>query len=437
MRTLAIFLFLAVTIPFVTADTASDVGKFLHITDLHVDLQYETGSPATCFLGSTGLRCCREYDVPIKPYRKAGKWGDYNCDTPIDLVEATMSWLNRTHPDIDFVIWTGDTPGHHDFDQSISKNLKDIGVVTALFKEYLPNAQVYPCIGNHDTWPIDQLGAPPLDDFLTDFLVDQWGDWLAHHSDNTTIETLKYGGYYTLKMGRGYRMVAINSLYYDSHNVILGKPTNLTANQWEWFNSTLKIARDSNEKVWIIGHIFPGAGEASGWFDVEYNELVNEYSDIIVAQFWGHSHRDQFFFNRNEQSITNMGYVTPSLMPDTQQSSVRIFNYDKTSMQILDYTDYVVNITELNQTPNLPISKVDYDYYYSAINSYGMADLELGSWIKLAHQMQSNSTLFNLYYSHFYPDRSHGICSGSCKKSQLCAIQYVVPDQYDACIKQS
>ena len=410
---------------------ASDIGKFLHITDIHIDSQYTVGSPATCFLGSTGLGCCRDYDIPISPYRKAGIWGDYNCDTPIDLVEGALSWLNRTNSDLDFILWTGDTPNHHDLDQSIDKNLNNIELVTSLFKKYLPNVRVFPCIGNHDTWPIDQLGEPPLDDFLTDFLTKQWGEWI---DDRDALSTLSYGGYYTLEFSPNYRLIAINSLYYDNNN-ILGSPTNLTANQWEWFIHTLNNSRANNSKVWIIGHIYPGSEEAQTWFDIQYNQIVNEYSDIIQAQFWGHSHCDQFFFNRNSQSITNMGYVTPSVMPDSQQSSLRIFLYNRTSMEILDLINYVANITELNENPSVTISNLNYTFYYSALDSYDMPDLGLNSWIDLLEEFKINETMFNLYATRYYPDLPHGNCTDVCRLNLLCAIQYVVPDDYDSCMK--
>lgn len=413
--------------------SASDIGKFLHITDIHVDLQYEIGSPATCFLESTGLRCCRSYNIPISPYRKAGVWGDYNCDTPINLIEGALSWINRTNLDLDFIVWTGDTPNHHDLDQSIYDNLKDIGVVTSLFKKYLPDVRVFPCIGNHDTWPIDQLGSPPLDNFLTDFLVEQWGDWI---DDLNAIETLKYGGYYTLKLNPNYQLIAINSLYCDANN-ILGSPTNLTANQWEWFIHTLEDARTSNLKVWVIGHIFPGAEEAIEWFDIQYNQIVNEYSDIIMAQFWGHSHRDQFFFNQHNGIITNMGYVTPSLMPDSQQSSLRIFLYNRTTMEILDLIDYVVNITALNEDPSVTISNLNYSYYYSALKSYDMVDMSLKSWIDLYETFQTNESMFDIYFAHYYPDLSHDECNNTCKTYLLCLIQYVVPSDLESCINDN
>jgi sphingomyelin phosphodiesterase len=413
-----------------TAEILEDVGKFLHLTDLHVDLEYNVGAPATCIPGNLGMKCCRSYDISISPHRLAGQWGDYNCDSPINLLEASMSWINRTHFDADFVIWTGDSPGHHVVVQTPSKNMKDIETITNLFKKYLPKTQVYPCIGNHDTWPIDQLGAPPLDDYLTSFLDNNWGDWLRKYDG--VMETMLYGGYYSLYVKPGFKIITINNLYTDKNN-ILGRPTNKTAKQFDWLRYELESAKYNKEKVWIIGHIFPGNWESEGWFNNQFNKLVSEYSDIIKCQFWGHSHRDQFILNRDGDKITNMGYVTPSMMPDKQDPSVRVFYYNKTSMEIIDYENYVLDLTELNKTPDLPINEVNYTFYYSARKAYNLTDMRYKSWSDLVNNMRTDDKLFNQYMNFYKPNKNES-CTGKCKQTELCSIQYVVQSERTKCI---
>lgn len=405
---------------------AGDIGKFLQITDIHTDLRYDVGSEAHCWSGKTGLRCCRWYNIGIKPYRKAGEWGDYNCDTHINLAAAAISWIQREHSDLDFILWTGDSVDHHDITQSIPKNYAELNATTNLFKKYLPHIQNYPCLGNHDTYPIDQLGPPPDDDFITLFISDIWGEWILN---NETKKTLLYGGYYTILFRPGWRLVALNSLYYDSHNMIFGKPTNKTAHQIEWLNETLYQAEQDKEVVWLIGHIYPGAGEALPFFDKEYVEIYNRYQKTIMYQFWGHSHRDEFFLLQKTDDATwnptGMGWIPGSIMPDFHQPTVRIYYYNRSSLEILDYDQYLVNLDELNKQPDLPIDKVEFTHYYSAKESYGLPDMSYKSWAGLVDRMWKNDTLFQLYHTHYNPGYDHGPCEGWCKKVMLCGIGYL------------
>ena len=60
----------------------------IHFSDFHVDLEYTEGAPAEC----DALFCCRNYpdETPSKDVRKAGRWGDFNCDMPFDALESML-----------------------------------------------------------------------------------------------------------------------------------------------------------------------------------------------------------------------------------------------------------------------------------------------------------------------------------------------------------
>ncbi len=270
---------------------AADNGYFAQITDIHLDLRYAPNSADHCYPGSKlGTRCCRVGLTAEEPYDLCGKWGSYFCDTPLSLVKLGFKWLHKMHQvePIDFVLWTGDTVNHHDFDQNWDLNINELEVVTSLFYEYLPDIPVYPVLGNHDTFPIDQMNSPPSKN-ITDFMIKYWMEpWLSPECK----ETIRKGGYWTMLIRPGWRIIGINSLYYDSNNFIYGKPNVDTAQQFEWLNTTLHKACNNNETVWIIGHIFPGAGESMSWFNELFPHL---FLDTNAISFWGHSHRDQFF----------------------------------------------------------------------------------------------------------------------------------------------
>ena len=53
----------------------------------------------------------------------AGHWGDARkCDTPLRTIEAMYRHIARSHPDIDFIYWTGDLPAHDIWRQTRASN---------------------------------------------------------------------------------------------------------------------------------------------------------------------------------------------------------------------------------------------------------------------------------------------------------------------------
>lgn len=56
---------------------------FLHLSDIHLDLEYAVGTLAYC----DGEVCCRENEgYPTDPTLAAGQWGSLRCDLPIETL---------------------------------------------------------------------------------------------------------------------------------------------------------------------------------------------------------------------------------------------------------------------------------------------------------------------------------------------------------------
>lgn len=362
---------------------------FAQLSDIHYDEYYMTGSPATCLGEGTGLGCCREYDEPVEPYRQAGYLGDVNCDSPYQLIEKSLKYLAGF--DLDFILWTGDSASHHLLTQTMRQNMRAVETVTNLINQ--TGLQVYPSVGNHDTWPIDQL--PPPDENGTEVsreLAEFWGDWLNKGLDKRATEQLSYGGYYDILVSDNLRLMSLNTLYFEIGNLL--DQTDNAGYQWEWMESTLALARENEEKVWIIGHIFPSATGSTPDYTQRFQELVSEYSDIIKANFWGHTHKDQFILYRdNNQQVVNHGYVVPSFVPNHWYTSMRVYEYDTSSYEILNYYQLSSNVN---------VSDYNYDLYYDALKDYEMKDLSTESWNRLAGEMIVDDKLFDKYYEHYY-----------------------------------
>ena len=77
--------------------------------------------------------------------------------------------------------------------------------------------------------------------------------------------------------------------------------------QFVWLQNELKNSRSSSEKVWIIGHIAPGADVkfSTTWhkrYVRSFIAILSEYNDVIVMNFFAHLHRDDFRLVYNQNS---------------------------------------------------------------------------------------------------------------------------------------
>ncbi|KRT84121.1 hypothetical protein AMK59_1728, partial [Oryctes borbonicus] len=70
--------------------------KVLHLSDTHLDPNYEEGSPANC----EEPLCCHPFSTPSssEPLEPAGKWGSYGkCDMPRILIENLLEHIAEEH----------------------------------------------------------------------------------------------------------------------------------------------------------------------------------------------------------------------------------------------------------------------------------------------------------------------------------------------------
>jgi len=387
--------------------TIFSANKFLHITDIHYDPLYTTDSPTKCVLGSTGLGCCHQYDIPLKNSNPANRWGNYDCDTPYTLIDGTLQWIHdnfyNTENSIDFIIYTGDSASHHDFSNTPSVVKTSISNINSLFQQYFPKIPIYNNLGNHDTWPIDQT-TPIEYNKLLEFIANLWNTDI---NDITSINIQK-GGYYSLDLNNSTKLISFNSIFYDGHNLFKHKNLQTDA-QIIWLRSILDKARLNRQTIWFISHIFPTAGESTNEYNTIIKQIMWDYRDIIKYQWWGHSHNDQFILYQNTDSNTNQitsfsaGMVSPSIMPDKRFPAFRIYDYNSSTFDLIDYTQYYCNLTDV-----IIKDKMSYSKQYSFKELYHLDGLETEHFDQLYNGI-INGTYTDLYCKQYTP--GHNSCN--------------------------
>jgi len=461
MRYISLLLFIYLCIG-ISLSISSNLfnGKIWHITDTHYDFLYQTGGDAT--------KQCREIPhkqennsddiVYSKKFYKnnnsnnqmkihkandtASAVGDYRCDTPYDLLISSFEAMVKIEPNPDFIIWTGDDPPHfqtYQLNQSLV--LQSISNMTELIKYYFPDTRVFPSIGNHDSFPEHQIPIGP--NWLFDAITEYWAPWLT----NSSLETLNYGGYYSELVEPGFRIVSLNTVFYYNQNK---QCLNLTdpAGQFSWLNSTLYQAKQNNEQVWIIGHVPPGYNEKYDIYNFHkqfndiYLEAFSNYSDIIVAHFYGHEHSDAFrlYYDRpsmGENFPTGIMFLTPSLTPwqnpwvpaPPNNPSLRMYHYNFTDFTLLDYDQFWTNLTD-----NIRTNEINWLLEYRAREFFHVEALDHISMYEaylLIEQVPQMLNTYKLYNSVSYPSKG---CDDVCRRIQICSIRHPFVKGFKECL---
>lgn len=402
-----------------------NIGTFIQVTDVHVDAIYEAGTNAGC--GKP--QCCRASEGPAPNASfAAGKWGDYRCDSNRNILHSLVMAVSAMKPD--FLFWTGDNPPHDIWEQSREENLNASKLVADELLQAMGNVPVYAAIGNHESFPTDQFEGPPYDDWLYGSLAEYWTQWLTPEAN----KTLQYAGYYTQLIAPGLRVIALNTQYCDSSNFWLLLNNTDPGSQLAWLEETLTAAAGNKEKVFTTGHI-PICDCVSSYGDL-LHRLYDKHSDVIIAHFYGHSHHDEFEVIRDvatDSEAVGIVFVAPSVTPNGGVNpSFRVYNYDRTTFEILDYTQYYFNVTEANLNDGAEWKKS-----YSLLEEYGMNGTTPADFQNFGVRMFHDNDLFEKYYENFATLYPQPPCDANCQKSYICNALSCTDELVNKCMQST
>ncbi|KAH1020512.1 hypothetical protein HUJ04_010157 [Dendroctonus ponderosae] len=402
--------------------------QILQITDVHLDPLYSPGSNSKC---SEPL-CC-ESGTPANAEDAAGYWGDYAvCDMPWHTIDNMMDQIKKNHEDIDIIYFTGDIVSHRTYATTVQGNQETIKLLFELLERTFPDKTVYPILGNHEPHPGDFYSPHDVPtssnvstQWLLDLVADEWSRWLP----NAAQTTIKQGGFYTVLVKPGFRIIALNSNVCFTSNLWLIYANIDTFGQLQWLVGVLTEAENNGEKVHILSHV-PSGDDVSSCVKIwsrEFKKIVLRFSNTITAQFNGHTHMDQFVLFLNEsdevQSVAYNGASFATFIGSNP--NYRIYDLDNSNFTVTDYSEYTFNLTEANF--NAESSPNWYKLYWFK-NAYGLPDLTPKSLGNLYTQMASNNSdnaLVDKYFRYVYRDSDVYIkegCDQKCNKKLVCLL---------------
>ncbi|KAL1505786.1 hypothetical protein ABEB36_005267 [Hypothenemus hampei] len=428
--------------------------KILHLSDTHYDLDYAEGSVANC----QEPLCCRGYSTPKDDEElvPAGRWGSYEkCDAPKVLLENMLEHISLQHPDIDYILWTGDLPPHDIWNQTKEYNLKVIRETVELVTKAFPNKPIFPAIGNHESSPAGNFAPPWMTDpahsvqWLYHEITNSWSQWLP----STTEQTVSHGAFYSVLLRPGFRLISLNTNYCHALSWWLFLNSTDPASELQWLIHELSQAESKGEKVHIIGHIAPGSTDCMKTWSKNFYDIVNRFESTIMGLFYGHSHADEFeVFYETEKEFnskssfnkrlrwwksknikelkftdrpTAVAYLGPSVTSYTNNNpAYRIYyvdgDHENTTREILDHETWTFDLGKANLNDNRP----SWYKLYSAREAYEMKNLRPEEWNNLIERLSVDEELFNKFYRNYHRNSPENpVCDSKCRVQILCDLK--------------
>lgn len=352
-------------------------GYFVHFTDLHLQRDYQIGSETDCGQPI----CCRSEGGKGRPGHSAGAFGDYRCDASPMLFTSMAKAMKELPVDVDFVLNTGDEPAHDVWNQTPDLNLKAVEQVARdLSIAGFNDRPVANTLGNHESEPVNQYKGPGGDDWLYQGSTSAWAPWLP----TDARLTMPFGGFYQMRLAPGLRALVMHTTMFDDDNWYFVANGTDFVGQFAWARDVLLQARERDEKVYVLHH---HPQTSLDGFSSVFNELMESFSDVIVATFTGHVHTA--FFRVLRDTKTKSIPLHTSFCPGSGDPggnlnpTFRVYRYDTKTFELLDYTQHYLNLTEANLNYTKSIPEV-WSQDPPATQLFGIKDLSATEFDRLA-----------------------------------------------------
>jgi len=318
-------------------------------------------------------------------------------DTPYPLLHSSLQAMRSNEPDAKFMTISGDLIAHafvcryktllprsseRDYQAFV---LKTLTFVVAELHSTFPGMPIYISLGNNDTGCGDyRLDAD------SDFLAQAGkilADVLPASQQSSAIKQFGAGGYYSVTMAapmQNTRLIVINDLFFSSKYTTCSGSHDETAvrAQIAWLKDQLSVARQSSQKVWVMGHIPPGVNAYSTLAKMKnicnkakpdmflssdtMTDLLIEYADVIPLGIFAHTHMDEMRLlepkdNDARSSVDHDVVIkmVPSISPvDGNNPSFTIARVNPLNSVLQDYEV----ITASNQTGINTTWTTEYDF---------------------------------------------------------------------------
>ncbi|KAF4518614.1 hypothetical protein B566_EDAN009863 [Ephemera danica] len=423
----------------------SPVMKVLQFTDVHVDPNYVPGYNAVC----DEPMCCRlDQGRPVNPEDGAGYWGDYrDCDEPYHAFEDQLQEAANRHQDIAYVIFTGDIVDHGWWATNTPYNIEIITYVRDQFALYFPDAPLIPIVGNHEAHPTNVFSDPLKTEIpaniSTVWLYELWADLWTSFPPDAKPDILG-GGMFSMEIRPGLVVIGVNTMFCYSYNMWLLYDSVDPANELMWLANRLLEVETTGKKAHILAHHPSGRPDCMHFWSSQYRRIIDRFENVIVAQFHGHTHNDQFnlYYDAMDPSrptgvAFTAGCGTPASNRNPNYRSYKIDgDYPQSSFRVLDHETWYYNLTEANLAG--PSVSPNWQLLYSFNAVYNVSTQLPDELDALVHRMANDTALQEQYWRYYVKEGDTSLakgCDTKCLEDLVCEIVVTVHGDNSKCLE--
>ena len=194
----------------------------------------------------------------------------------------------------------------------------------------------------------------------------------------------------------------------------------------------LQLAELRGERVHLLGHIPPGHVDCVRVWSDNFHRIVTRwgsststtstfstpstsstprYSATITGQFYGHTHTDEFEVFYSSGRPVGVAYIAPAVTPyHGLNPAYRVYRAGPGG-EVEDHQTHTLDLRAANARPEqAPVWRLLYDARLLHPNmgspvpraAYSLPSLAPEAWHQLVLRLQTNSSLFHLFYRHFH-----------------------------------
>jgi len=295
----------------------------------------------------------------------------------------------------DFITWVGDNSAHNVWDNTNEEVAEYTNNITQTLKDALGSdskIQIFPSLGNHDTWPVNvEDFSTPGSNWPINHVKGNWTgeNWLSAEE----AELFGQYGYYSkpLAFNPKGKVISLNTNACDDLNWWLLDNREDPGHQIAWLESELDQLEKDGGFAYIIGHIPPRG--CLHQFGVRFKALMERYQHIVRFSSFGHTHSEDLFVTRafNSSDAIGMSLISGSgTSGGGHNPAFTVIEWDKEFMVPINIHTYFLNLTEANAHPDAaPAWKVLHDFK----QEYELEDLSPATMKEFTNRMYNDAQL--------------------------------------------
>ncbi|ELP89271.1 sphingomyelin phosphodiesterase, putative [Entamoeba invadens IP1] len=253
--------------------------RMLHLSDVHYNNAFNVDYKSSW---------CQSPTLTPLLDNENYKYGMYNCNPPIDLIDALFEHAKENGP-YTHIILSGDVCSH-ELNDTLFQECNTI--MQQKLSEYFGDTPIIFSMGNNDT-PLPKISI--CDDPYFEYLSTTYPTFIP----NDQIDNWKKMGSYVVTVG--------NKTFISFNTNLLTSAASSDCGMLDWMEN--QLLNYSSENVILVGHIPPGVAShnAADHFDqtqqTKLFEILKRHKDMINSMLLGHVHRDEFRLLPSEDPI--------------------------------------------------------------------------------------------------------------------------------------